>query len=134
MMFPENGLWFLKVLAEITIVEWFAYKLSSKIGAEKQASCSTDFHGRSYICKNFPGTKDIGQNSAYTGIVNSDSFIREHKVIFYKQTFSMLCRSAPSISRYFSKIIQDRIASCIPNQIEIWIFVNDGNKIFLHIE
>ena len=78
-------------------------------------------------------SKKICQYTSHTGVIIANLFIREGEIIFYREASAMFGRSAPVTGRSRCKVINDRVRSCISNQIEVFIFVNDRNQILLRI-
>ena len=85
------------------------------------------------IGKDFPVTENLSENPAGTGIMITDLFIGKRKICLNRKTFSMFCRTSPTTTTCRYRTIPNRINSCIANQIQIRIFINDGYQIQLCI-
>ena len=91
------------------------------------------FFSSSDIGKDFPVAENLSENPADTGIIITDLFIRKCKICLNRKTFSMFGWTSPATGTCRCKIIHDRINPCITDQIQVWIFINDGYQVLFCI-
>ena len=66
---------------------------------------------------------------AYPDIIVPYFFIGKKKIIFYRQAFPLFCRTSTFSCFWRCKVINNRIISCLADDIEIFLFVNNACKI-----
>ena len=125
--YKNSGIYFIR-----SLLVWFSDTFSGHAQkmARKNKSFVAFFFRRSDIGKDFPIGENFSKNSAHTGIIIIALFIWKNKICFNGKPFSVFCRTSAVISVCMCKILYDRINLYITDQIQIWIFINDGYFVY----